>query len=97
MAEVKTFCYLITWSEVDTVKVGTYIIDTEERGDGWGASRTWTLYYEASGEFRDGWSGRKLDRLCTTCRREHHAAALHGHDGSCGVAPMYRPPAEVPA
>lgn len=93
----KTFCYLVTWSEVETVPVGTYLIDYENRGDTWGASRTWSLYYEATAEFRDGFAGRKLDRLCTPCRKEHRKAALHGHDGEHGSAPIYKPPTAVTA
>lgn len=88
---MKTFCYVVTWSEVETVPVDTYLIDHEDKGDNWGDYRTWSLFYEATAEFREGWAGRKLDRLCTKCHREHRKAALHGHDGEHGEAPMYRP------
>lgn len=97
MTARKTYCYLITWSGVDTVPVGSYIIDHEgtdstrrDRGD-----RVWSLYREATAEFTDGWAGRRLDRLCTRCRDDHRKAALHGHDGKCGAAPVYVP--KVPA
>ena len=92
---MKTFCYLVSWSEVETVPVGTYLIDFEEKDSEWRGldRRVWTLYDSATGEFRDGWAGRKLDRLCTRCRKDYRKAALNGHEGLHGYAPKYVPTA----
>ena len=95
MRDDRTYCYRITWSAVDTVKVGTYLIDYEDGAEGdWSDRRLWTLWKAATGNFEDGWAGVRLDRLCTDCRTVGKAA-LDGHAEKCGEAPMYRPPVEA--
>lgn len=89
---MKTFAYEITWSAVETVKVGTIIIDTEPGPGGeYGDLRSYGLFREATGNFEDGWTAHRLDRACTRCYRDHRKVRPHRHDGEHGDGPHLVP------
>ena len=82
---MRVYVYEITASKVDTVKVGSFIVDTED-GDreDWGDLRFWNLYNEETGSFEDGWTGVRLNRACTKCFKGHRKVSSHKHEGAHG-------------
>jgi hypothetical protein len=79
--------YQITASAVDTVKVGSYLIDQDL-----GKRYTWGLYDSATGNFSDGFSGVRTDRVCVACwNLPERKVARHGHVEPHGEAPTLTP------
>lgn len=91
----RAYLYRVTFSAVETVPIGTYLIDYEDGPDDWGDRRDWSLWDTATADFLPGWAGVRLDQLCYECRRFHNAAAAYGHAESCGQAPKFIPLVEV--
>lgn len=87
-----TFIYEITSTNLDTVQVGSFIVDTAEASHR-GEPRTWRLYNEATGKMTVGFSGVVLHQVCTGCRALN-VLRIHRHDGDCGndgTAPRLTP------
>lgn len=78
--------YLVTSSEVDTVKVGTYLID-----DDGGRARSWYLYNPISARMSEGFHGKRTHILCDECwYRPTPLVRPYGHEHPHGEGPMLR-------
>lgn len=94
---MRVYAYKVTSSEVETVQVGSTIVDYE-RGpkSEWGDVRVWHLYSKADGSFTVGWAGVRSQRLCSGCYRlERSKPRIHKHPGVCGTGPTWFPSDDV--
>lgn len=87
------YAYEVTKSNIDTVSVGTFVIDVDFEGS---EARSWPLWDSAAGDFTTGWVGVRRARACLACY-EREADPLrrtvrpHGHDGPHGPGEPLRP------
>lgn len=89
---MRVYVYEITYSAVDYVKVGSFIVDTEEGpASEWGDRRDWALFNKATVCFEDGWAGVRSARACKRCYVDHRKVRPHKHDGPHGDGPHLVP------
>ena len=91
MSTPYVYRYNVTASSVDSVPVGTILID--KRRD---LTHTWKFMDETSGEITCMTGERFGDRLCPTCYKSLRKATAFGHPGEHENAPKIVVP-EVPA
>jgi hypothetical protein len=78
--------YQVTRSEVDTVKVGSYLIDRDT-----GKRQAWTVYQPVTGRITS-FGGVRTHRLCEECLdRPTPLVRVYGHDHPHGEGPMLDP------
>lgn len=81
--------YRVTHSEVNTVKVGSYLIDDDA-----GRVRNWYLYDSTAGEMREGFTGKRTHILCDDCWFQPQPLVRpYGHDHPHGKGPTLDPTA----
>ena len=87
------YAYEVTTSNVETVQVGTILIDQSDEPYERGEPRAWTLYNETTGDFYTGFVGLCLHRICGPCRDQGYVREQkhNGRHGIYGQAPTLIP------
>lgn len=81
--------YRVTGSDVEEVRVGTYLIDRDT-----GTSQSWTVWNPTTGR-TTSFRGVRTHRLCVECLdRPTPLVRVYGHDHPHGEGPMLDPDAE---
>lgn len=83
----KMAVYRVTFSAIDTVKVGSFLVDEDH-----GERRDWHLYDSTSGDFVNGFAGERTHRLCKACwDLPQRRVVAKGHEGTHGSLPNLVP------